>query len=96
MVTFKAKRGYVCRECGYVRRGLVPHGIVPHSRAWPKHCARPMALMGHRQAQAAALLTPEVRLRWIALGARVKRGKGRRKWRAILPERYLKDAYPLP
>jgi hypothetical protein len=54
-----------------------------------------MELMGHRQAQAAALLSPEERLKWIALGARIMKGKGRRKWRAILSERYLKHAYPL-
>ena len=96
MLTSNAKRGYVCRDWGYVRRGPVPHGIDPQSPEWPKHCGRAMTLMGHRQAQAAALLSPAERLKWLALGAHIQRGKGRRKWRAILSERHLKDAYPLP
>jgi hypothetical protein len=51
-----------------------------------------MRLLGHRQAQAAALISMSERLRWLALGGYVKAGKGRRKWRAILSARQLKDA----
>jgi hypothetical protein len=55
-----------------------------------------MALMGHRQAQAAALITPKKRLDWIRMGAMVMKGKGRRKWRAIISENQTQYAYPQP
>ena len=55
-----------------------------------------MHLMGHRQAQAAAILSVQERLKWIGMGARVMKGKGRRKWRAVMTESQKSRAYPLP
>ena len=55
-----------------------------------------MALMGHRQAQAAALLDPSDRLKWLRLGALIMKGKGKRKWRPIMSEKQKDNAYPLP
>jgi hypothetical protein len=55
-----------------------------------------MKLMGHRQAQAAALISPAERMKWIRLGALIKKGRGNRKWRPILSQKQKQDAYPLP
>ena len=55
-----------------------------------------MALMGHRQAQAAALLDAPERLKWLRLGALIMKGQGKRKWRPILSEKQKDKAYPLP
>ena len=55
-----------------------------------------MVLLGHRQAQAAALLDPALRLQWLRLGALIMEGRGRRKWRPILSEKQKDRAYPLP
>ena len=55
-----------------------------------------MALMGHRQAQAAALLGPADRLKWIRMGALIMKGTGKRKWRAILSKHHKQRAYRSP
>jgi hypothetical protein len=52
--------------------------------------------MGHRQAQAAALLVPTRRVDWILAGALIAKGKGRRKWRPIMNKSQRSKAYPLP
>ncbi len=89
------KRGYICTECGSTRRAPNPHVITVVSPEWPHCCGGAMRLMGHRQAQAAALLDRRDRLKWLTLGALVMQGKGKRKWRPILSENHKQDAYPL-
>jgi hypothetical protein len=90
------KRGYICTRCGRVRRAPNPHVIDPKSAQWPRCCDQTMKLMGHRQAQAAALISPAERMKWIRLGALIKKGRGNRKWRPILSQKQKQDAYPLP
>jgi hypothetical protein len=51
----------------------MPHGLAPQSREWLKHCGRPMALMGQRQAHAAALLSTNERLKWTSLKQSIRR-----------------------
>jgi hypothetical protein len=89
-------REYLCTKCGQTRRAPNPHVIDVESSRWPNCCGRAMTLMGHRQAQAAALLDPDDRLKWMKAGAMVMKGSGRRKWRPILSANQMEFAYPLP
>jgi hypothetical protein len=63
--------------------------------SWMSHCDEPMFLLGKRAAQAATQLDAQQRPGWVALGARVSEHSGRKKWRPVLTETKLADAYPL-
>ena len=95
-MSVSGKRGYICTRCGATRRALNPHVISAGSAGWPRCCNASMVLMGHRQAQAAALLGKPERMKWLRLGALIMRGKGKRKWRPILSEKQKHNAYHLP
>jgi len=72
--------------------------VVPQAYEFPKwlhHCAKPMFLLGKRAAQAATQIDAAERLTWIALGARVTEHRGKKRWRPILREIDLCNAYPL-
>lgn len=62
---------------------------------WIYHCGKPMFLLGRRASQAAAQIEVKDRLVWVALGCRVSEHGGAKRWRPILKEASLKDAYPL-
>jgi hypothetical protein len=53
-----------------------------------------MPVLGYRQSQAAIQLTDEERVRSVALGGPISKGRGRNRWRPILSEARLKDRYP--
>lgn len=78
---------------GHWRNWLAPKGYVFPN--WLSHCGAPMFLLGKRAAQAATQIGPIERLAWIALGARVTEHQGRKRWRPILKESDLRNAYPL-
>lgn len=63
--------------------------------AWLHHCGQPLFLLGKRASQAASQIDAADRLRWIALNCRVSEHAGGKRWRPILREDRLKDAYPL-
>ena len=96
MTNTPGKRGYICTHCAATRRAPNPHVITVDSDQWPVCCNKPMKVMGHRQAQAAALLDQPDRLKWLQLGALIMQGQGKRKWRPIMTEKQKRNAYPLP
>lgn len=90
-----ANRTFVCSRCGQLRRAVAPDfEMGVESELWPKHCGEPMFLLGYRAAQAATQITPKQRVEWVRLGARVKEHHGQKKWKPILKEEHLKDAFP--
>lgn len=91
-----ANRTFACTICGYLRRSASPDfDVGTDSPAWPRHCGESMQLLGYRSSQAATQLKPSERVAWLSLGARVIEGKGRKKWKPVVSETQLKDAYPL-
>jgi hypothetical protein len=62
---------------------------------WLKHCDKPMFLLGKRASQAATQIEASARLAWIELGCRVSEHASGKRWRPILKEANLKDAFPL-
>jgi len=89
-------RTFACEVCGEIRRAISPdydEGI--ESKNWPKHCDNPMFLLGYRASQAATQIDKEERIKWLKLGGRVIKHPGKKKWRPVLKEEHLKDAYPL-
>lgn len=90
-----SNRTFACASCGQLRRAVTPDfAIGAASVRWPRHCGRPMRLLGFRAAQAAARLTPARRVQWLKLGARVRQHAGKKRWRPVLREERLTDAYP--
>jgi hypothetical protein len=59
------------------------------------HCSKPMFLLGRRASQAATQIGNSERLAWISLNCRVSEHGGGKRWRPILREANLKNAYPL-
>ena len=91
-----ANRSMICPACGSLRRATCASLLSGYgSASWPRHCERPMLVLGYRQSQAATQLTAEQRVRWVALGGPISKGQGRKRWRPILSEARLKDRYPL-
>jgi hypothetical protein len=64
--------------------------------SWLMHCGKPLFILGKRAAQAATTITAEERIQWLALGARIIQGQGKKRWKPILSELKLRDGYPLP
>lgn len=54
-----------------------------------------MLVLGYRQSQAVTKLTQSERVRWVALGGPIRKGRGKKRWLPILSEARLKDSYPL-
>ena len=90
-----ANRSMICSACGFLRRIacaslLGGYGVPP----WPVHCVKPMLVLGYRQSQAATQLTSQERVRWVALGGPVSKGRGRKRWLPIMSESRLRERYP--
>jgi hypothetical protein len=78
---------------GHWRNLVVPKGYeLP---TWLYHCDKPVFLLGKRASQAATQIEANERLTWITLGCRVSEHAGRKRWRPILKDVHLKNAYPL-
>ncbi len=91
-----ANRTMICPACGFLRRAACESlRAGPSAPSWPRHCERSMLILGYRQSQALTQLTPERRVRWVALGGPISKGQGRKRWRPILSQARLKDRYPL-
>jgi hypothetical protein len=91
-----ANRSFACTCCGELKRSPAPNfeqGI--ESDSWPKHCNEPMFLLGYRASQAATQIDKNKRVIWLKLGGKVIQHSGKKKWRPILKQEHLKDAYPL-
>jgi hypothetical protein len=54
-----------------------------------------MLLLGYRASQAATSISETERVSWAALGCRIAEHRGKKRWRPILSQRELKNAYPL-
>jgi hypothetical protein len=63
--------------------------------AWLHHCSQPLFLLGHRAAQATTQIDAVQRLIWVSLGCRVTQHAGARRWRPVLKQAGLGQAYPL-
>lgn len=89
-------RTFLCPNCGVLRRAVSPNFKEgTEVKSWPKHCGKAMLLLGYIASQAATQITLNQRIRWAKPGARVKVHRGKKRWKPILNERNLKDAYPL-
>lgn len=92
-----ANRGMICPKCGHVQRVACERLLSGvGSSNWPMHCDKSMLILGYRQSQAISKLTADERIRWVALGGPIRKGRGRKRWQAILSESRLDERYPSP
>jgi|SoiMethySBSTD1v2_1073268.scaffolds.fasta_scaffold471513_4 hypothetical protein len=91
-----ANRTFLCSTCGHIQRAASPDfKRMQADPAWPKHCEAVMLLLGYRASQAATSISETERVSWAALGCRIAEHRGKKRWRPILSQRELKNAYPL-
>jgi hypothetical protein len=91
-----ANRTMICPAYGFMHRTTCDALLLGYPTAqWPRHCHRPMLVLGYRQSQAATQLTESERVRWGSLGGPISKWRGRKRWRPILTEARLEDRYPL-
>ena len=79
---------------GHWRRGDYVYPENFQIPSWLMHCGRPLFILGKRAAQAATQITAEQRIRWLALGAWIIEGQGKKPWKPILSAAKVSDRYP--
>lgn len=91
-----ANRTVICPACGFMQR-VACERVLPERSGqaeWPRHCDRPMLVLGYRQSEAATQLSQPERIGWVALGGPISKGRGKKRWRPIVKEANLEDRYP--